>query len=67
MNNASGTEDETEIMKGTADIVKLQVKVVQTRKLLYHCWELGYKTKYKTKVQKMNQELIELFMWAKNA
>ena len=41
MNNASGTEDEKEIMKGTDDIVKLHVKIVQTRKLLYHCWELG--------------------------
>ena len=39
MNNASGcTEDKKEIMKGTDDIVTLHVKIVQTRKLLYHSW-----------------------------
>ena len=38
MNNASGTEDKKEIMKGTDDIATLHVKIVQTRKLLYHSW-----------------------------
>ena len=39
MNNVGGTKDaEKEIMKGIADIVKLHVSIVQTRKLLYHCW-----------------------------
>ena len=38
MSIVGGTKDEKEIMKGTADIVKLHVRVVQTRQLLYHCW-----------------------------
>ena len=38
INNIGGTKDAKEIMKGTADIVKLHVKIVQTRKLLYHGW-----------------------------